>query len=116
MEGDRNFQLRLERNGLFDGWRIVGRQFEDGRGVLAWRIDTVPRSNDPSDDCWVEDGEFYEIIGRQLATPTARIETGDTITGMDAAKRNAILKAIAEWEKPVDVEDNKSRKLVHREK
>jgi hypothetical protein len=96
--------LKLERHGIFDGWRIVGRQFEDEIGQLAWRIDTMPRNEDSSDDCWVEGREFYEIVGRQLATPTTRIVTGGTITEMDAAKRDAILKAIAEWEKQVEVE------------
>jgi hypothetical protein len=100
-------QLKLQRSGWFGERRVDGWQFEDERGGVAWHIRTWPNSGDPIDDYWVERSEFYEVVRLDLAInaiPMNRIETGRKITEMDVLKRGAVLNAIAEWEKPVEIE------------
>jgi hypothetical protein len=108
MAGERhNLQLKLQRSGWFNEHRVDGWQFEDERGKLAWHIRTWPNSGDPIDDYWVEGSVFYEVVRLDLAMnmiPMNQIETGGRITGMDASKRDAVLNAIAEWEKPLEVQ------------
>lgn len=103
----RNFQPKLRRSGLFGERRIDGWQYEDDRGQLAWRVRTWENSGGPIDHYWIEGGNFFEVTheGGPLNTiPTIRFETGPRIIGMDAAKRDAILNAIAKWEKLVESE------------
>lgn len=98
---------KMDRKGVFDGRNVQGFQYQNERMVLAWHINTWPNSGDPIEDYWVENGEFYEIVGRHFAVnmlPINRIETGRRIIEMEPAKRDSILNAIAEWEKPIEDE------------
>ena len=102
-----DLQMKMNRSGFFGERRVDGWQYENELGELAWHVRTWPNSGDPIDDYWFKDGEFYEVtkldIWRNM-TPENRIEIGRRIMGMDAEKRDAMLSAIAEWEKPAEVE------------
>lgn len=106
-EEHHQLEVRLRRSGIFDGRTINGFQYEDELGELAWHISTWPISGDPIEDYWVTGGEFYEIVGLHFAVnmlPLNRIEVGRLITGIDPVKRDTILNAIADWEKPTEAE------------
>jgi hypothetical protein len=95
-----DLELKMSRSVVLPERRIDGWQYENERGKIAWHVRTWPHG-DPIEDYWVEGGEFYEVVGLHYAVnmlPLNRIETGRRITGMDAAKREAILNAISGWE------------------
>jgi hypothetical protein len=102
-----DLQWILQRSGWFDERRVDGWQYGNQRGKLSWHIRTWPNSGEPIESYWVEGSEFFEVTRLDLAMnaiPMNRIETGRRIVEMDAGKRDAILKAIAEWEKPPNVD------------
>lgn len=95
-------QLKLNRSGFFADRRVDGRQYENEQGTLAWHIMTWPNVGHPIDGYWVERGEFYEVTRLNIpmnAIPSIRIEVGRRIVEMDTDKKDAIIKAINEWEK-----------------
>jgi len=94
-------QLQSTRKTIIDGRHVDGWNYLQGNGKSAWYIKTWPVERDPIDDYWVEGKEFFEMISMNSSgttIPVSSIEIGRPISEMDAAKKAAVLKAIAEWE------------------
>jgi hypothetical protein len=87
---------------VFEGYNVSGFQYESLDGELAWHITAWPGRN-PVNSYWVTGGKFHRARIDFLLNQT-RIEVLDEITNVDVKERTAVLKAIAEWEKPIEEE------------
>lgn len=92
---------RPGRRGSFDGYSIQAFQYENASADWAWHI-TAWKDHDPIKDYWVAHGKFYamSIHYAYNAKGENAVQVFDEIKDVPSAERKAILKAIAEWEKP----------------
>ena len=98
-DGQHSLELKLERLSDSDGRKVRGWQYVNELGYIGWHIRTWPTDGEPIDNYWVEDREISEIIS--INAPI--VEIGRLIDEMDDAKKNAILSAVARWEKAKEV-------------
>jgi hypothetical protein len=83
--------------GTFGEYRICGDQYECESGELAWHI---TMSNLPVRDYWVTGGAFFSM-GYHRVSDSANdtlIQPLGVAKDIDHEEKNAILKAITEWE------------------
>jgi hypothetical protein len=97
----KNWTKKMHRRGAFDGWVVIGFQYESQDGEIAWHITAWPMA-DPIHDFWISGREFYEVSIHYFYQMTNRtlIEIFEPIKNLDAKEREAVLKAIDEWDKP----------------
>lgn len=93
---------RQHRQGFFDGFNISGFQYEDLNSDLAWHITAWP-GRDPVNSYWVTGGKFFGVR-IDFIMNESQIEIFNEIGKVDAKEKEAVLKAITEWEKPVEDE------------
>jgi hypothetical protein len=93
---------RQHRRGIFEGYNVSGFQYESLNGELAWHITAWP-GRDPVNSYWVTGGKFHGVRIDFLLDET-QIEIFNEITNVNAKEREAVLKAITEWEKSVEAE------------
>lgn len=99
----KNWGKRMYRKGTLGGYTVVGFQYEDQTGETAWHITAWPNA-DPIHDYWVSEQRFYSMSIHFFYRGTNRtlIEVFDEIKALDPGEKLAVLKAIAEWEKPTE--------------
>jgi hypothetical protein len=93
------------RGGAFDDYSVQGLQYENTNGEIAWHISAWGDRN-PVSHYWVACRKFYAVsihFSCNVGTDD-RVGISSEIENVPAAEKNAILKAIAEWEKPIEVE------------
>jgi hypothetical protein len=96
---------RPGRGGAFDDYSVQGLQYESTNGEIAWHI-TAWGDRNPVSSYWVAREKFYgmSIHFGYNTRGDNRIEISGEIENVPAAEKNAILKTIVEWEKPLQVE------------
>jgi hypothetical protein len=92
---------RLERRGDFDGYKVSGFQFENPNGELVWQINAGTGTG-PIDCYWFLNGKFRDVRIHFLRNEN-QYEIGAELNDIPPQEKKAILKAIAEWEKSIDV-------------
>ncbi len=92
-----NLTRLQHQSGTFGAYKVSGHQFRDQRGEVGWHITAYPGGN-PVNDYWVADGVFYGLR-IDLGANRSLIEVFDEIQDIDPGEREAILSALAEWDK-----------------
>jgi hypothetical protein len=100
-EGLSNWIKRSElKNGTFGEFTVYGVQYERN-GELAWCIDT----SFPDHMYWVVRGEIHGRSLQLLCDPPNETQNGISgVIEIAEDEKEAVLKAIAEWDKPTEVE------------
>ena len=91
---------RPGRGGVFDDYSVQGIQYESTNGEVAWHIRAWGDRN-PVSNYWVAQQKFYGIsihFGSN-AKGEDRIEIFGEKRNIPDAEKNAIFKAITEWER-----------------
>ena len=88
---------------VVNGYNIDGIQYKGPNGDSAWQIQVSLESNRTS-SYWVSQGKFFSVqISRfHNMTHENQIEVFGEIEAIPEGEKAAILKAISEWEKPVE--------------
>jgi hypothetical protein len=102
-EGTTQWQTKDNRKGVFDNYTVLGFKFENPtRGEIGWHITAWRTGFDPVHDYWVAGNKFHSasIHIFYKGTPHNLIEIYEPpiTTGIEPSEREAVLKAIAEWE------------------
>jgi hypothetical protein len=110
-EESTQWQTKETRQGVFDGYSIMGIKYENpgsfavGWHMTVWRVEPM----DPIHGYWVERGNFHSATMHLFYnyTPTNFIQIyHPPITEhLELAERKAVLKAIEEWKLPLLVGD-----------
>jgi hypothetical protein len=97
------WEAKRNHTGVFDAYTVMGIQYRSADGEMGWHISSWMESGyDGVHDFWVSGRTFYSVSIHIFykGTPHTLIEMfGPIQTGIDQAERDAVLKAIAEWEK-----------------
>jgi hypothetical protein len=92
------------RKGEFGDYTVVGFKYQDACGQTGWPVTSWQTGFDPVHDFWVSGRNFHPVSLHFFYKGTAvnfiEIYDPPIATGIDQAEREAVLKAIAEWEKP----------------
>lgn len=93
------------RRGSFDGYSIQGTHYESTNANWAWHI-TAWKDHDPIKDYWVAQAKFYglSVHFAYNARGDNLIQVFDEIQNVPPDAKKAILKAIHEWERPLEAE------------
>ncbi len=96
---------RVGKRAIVDGYNVDGFQFESVNGERAWHITAWP-GRDPISSYWVARGKFYSMRIHYFYNMTneSRIEVFGEIESIRDDERAAVLKAISDWEKSIEVE------------
>jgi len=97
----RNWEPQISRTGTFSGYSVQAIKYRSERGDVGWHTTSWPL-RDPIHSFWIENGAFHSVRIYFSAYSTGRtiIEIFGIIENIDTEERNAVLEAIAEWEKP----------------
>jgi hypothetical protein len=95
---------KQNRRGIFDGFNVDGFQYENASGETGWQITAWP-GRDPINCYWVQDKKFFGVKIQIFPgfLNEIQLQKMDEILAITEAERNAVLKAIVEWEKPLEV-------------
>jgi hypothetical protein len=96
----KTWESKGHRKGTFEGYNVMGFQYEDQAGEIGWHTKSWKLGFDPVHDFWVADGVFYSMrIHYFYQGRNTQIEIIGPITDLDASERSAVLMAISEWKK-----------------
>jgi hypothetical protein len=88
------------KSGTFGEFKVHGVQYERN-GELAWCIDT----SFPDHMYWVVRGEIHGRSLQLLCDPPNEVQNGISgVIEIDGDEKEAVLKAIAQWEKALEAE------------
>lgn len=89
------------RVGLFDGYQVLGTRYESDANETGWFIIAYKISGIRVQHYWVSNDEFFTVGLHIFYNNTDRslIQPLGVAKDIEPAERQAILKAIAEWEK-----------------
>ena len=90
---------RPGRTGVFGKYSVQGFQFESASGELAWQVSEWGDYG-PVKSYWVANRRFYGVIIHFNGAGDNRIETFPEIRDLPGDEKEAVLAAIATWEKP----------------
>lgn len=79
---------------------LLGRRFEDERGIRGWHITTWPVDGYQIDDYWIEAETYYEMLGWHISGYPGvahRVKTGRPVAPIEVKNRDTILKTLAQW-------------------
>lgn len=101
----KNWQKKTYKKGIFEGFTVMGFQYESATGEIGWHI-TAWLMRDPIHDYWVAGRRFYSmsIHFACLGTNRTVIQIFDEINGLDSKEKQAVLKAITTWESSTGAE------------
>ena len=90
---------KMSHRGIFNGWKVLGHQFEYPDGKIAWQI-MAHAFHKSGRFCWVVGNEFFEVCSHTSydAAGNSLIHTFGKATEVEEEERNSILKAISTWE------------------
>src|ERR1035441_2016618 len=98
------WETKESHKGVFDGYTVMGFKYQMATGEVGWHITSWLSGFDPVHDFWVSSRKFYSVSIHifHKGTPYNLIQIFEPpiTTGIEEAERNAVLKAIAAWEKP----------------
>jgi len=96
----KHWLLSKRKTGTFGEYRIKGHQFKSPTGEVGWHI-TAGNQHGLAEDYWVSGKTFHALNIQYLHKMNHRmvLEVFDDITSLiSSAKKEAVLRAIAEWE------------------
>jgi hypothetical protein len=93
------------RHGMFDRYQVLGTQYQNSADELAWLIIAWETEIGSVEHYWVSKGEFFTVGMHIFYNNTDRtlIQPTGIATNIEPAEKQAISKAIAEWEKSLEV-------------
>jgi hypothetical protein len=92
---------RQERRGEFDGYKVSGFQFENPNGQLVWQINAGTGTG-PVGCYWILNRKFHDVR-IHFVRDENQYEIGAELNDVPTNEKKAILKAITEWEEPVEI-------------
>jgi hypothetical protein len=97
----RGFETKSRHNGVFGDYTIFGRRYEFEDGRTSWDIGSRETADTPVEKWYlVTAGEFASFSMQDLCNGTGKslIHILGVVTDIDPAEKEAILKAITQWE------------------
>jgi len=93
--------LRRTASRRFGNYEMFGGRFESDNGRSAWLMTAWESGRDPVRTYWIEGGEFFATgvrYGINFSNFTF-VETFGPAPSVDPELKEAVLRAIAEWQK-----------------
>ncbi len=102
MTGEYKAVKKVSRhNGIFGDFEMIGFQYEDDLGDRAWHVTAWRLRNNPINDFWVHDKDFYSLKIQLASGPLAenlfQIVGKFDDSAIPADEKQAILQAIESW-------------------
>jgi hypothetical protein len=90
------------QHGQFDGYDVTGTQYEYADGNTQWHVTACPIKRNQRREYMVRNGKFHKVRMDIFPNRSGEtlIDTLGEVEGISEQERNAVFKAIAEWEKP----------------
>jgi hypothetical protein len=92
------------RKGVFGDYTVLGFKYHNANGQIGWHITAWLSGFDPVHDYWVTGRNFHSVSIHYMykGTPYNLIEIYEPpiTTEIVQAEQDAVLQAIAQWEKP----------------
>jgi len=101
-EGSTRWNKAGHHKGMFGDYTVMGFKYRDGEGRIGWHITSWRTGFDPVHDYWVAGRDFHSVSIHYFykGAPLNLIEIYDPpiTAGIEAEERDAVLRAIGEWE------------------